>query len=354
MVRDYSDLFGAPPAPLKKPKIDTLGWQNFFAAQVDVNVMAATPPVRVIEVNRSKVHVVGNGIDDMIPKMDDVAVGDWVLLNHDLPANSIVLDRKSLMKRRAAGHSWDMQLIAANVDTAFIVTSCNDDFNVARLERYIALAFEAGIAPVILLTKADLVENTVEYVTEAEKISKQVPVVTLNARSDEPAAKLAPWSAAGQTIAFFGSSGVGKSTLTNALAGTTVSETQDIRGDDAKGRHTTTRRQLYMLESGVLVLDTPGMRELQLAEAADGIGTLFEDIEALVLDCKFNNCGHESEPGCAVQAAIAEGALDVGRLDRWRKLVAEEEFNTASMAERKSNDKTFSKTVRKAVKGKRR
>lgn len=351
MVRDYSNLFGAPPSPLQKSKIDTLGWQNFFAVQVDVDALTTTPPARVIEVNRSKVHVVGNDIDTMIPKMDDVAVGDWVLLNHDLPGNSEILDRKSLMKRRAAGHGRDMQLIAANVDTAFIVTSCNDDFNVARLERYIALAFEADIAPVILLTKADLVANVSEYVDQAAKISDRVPVLTLNAKSDEPITKLAPWCAPGQTVAFFGSSGVGKSTLTNALAGSDVTETQDIRSDDAKGRHTTTRRQLYALPSGMLVLDTPGMRELQLAEASSGLGELFADIDALALTCKFNDCGHVSEPGCAVTAAIAAGDLDAARLDRWRKLVAEEEFNTASMVDRRNKDKAFGKMVRTTVKG---
>jgi ribosome small subunit-dependent GTPase A len=171
---------------------------------------------------------------------------------------------------------------------------------VARLERYVALAFEAGIDPVIVLTKADLTEDTAPYVEEARKVSDRVPVVALDARGEEPAEALADWCKPGRTVAFLGSSGVGKSTLTNALLGTQAIATQGIREDDARGRHTTTRRELHATPGGCLVLDTPGMRELQLTDAAAGIADVFEDIEALAASCRFTDCRHETEPGCAV------------------------------------------------------
>jgi ribosome biogenesis GTPase len=213
-----------------------------------------------------------------------------------------------------------VQLIAANIDTAFIVTSCNLDFNVARLERYIALAFDAGVTPVILLTKPDLCDDPAPYVTDAEAISADVAVLTLNARSDEPASKLAPWCKPGQTMAFLGSSGVGKSTLTNSLSVSEVAATQAIREDDAKGRHTTSHRQLHILPNGCAVLDTPGVRELQLTDAESGVAEVFSDLDDLSTQCRFNDCRHASEPGCAILAALERGDIDEARLARWRKL----------------------------------
>jgi ribosome biogenesis GTPase len=263
-----------------------------------------------------------------------------------------VLERLSLLKRRAPGTDRQIQLIAANIDTVFVVSSCNQDFNIARLERYIALAFEAGIAPVIVLTKSDLATDPESYVGQAQAISKAVPVVTLDARGEEPGEKLTDWCKPGRTVAFLGSSGVGKSTLTNALSGTQDIATQTIREDDAKGRHTTTHRQLHAVPGGCLVLDTPGMRELQLTDAAAGINDLFSDLIKLASRCRFTDCRHETEPGCAVQAALEDGSLEAGRLARWRKLKAEEAFNSASLAERRSKDRAFGKMVRSVMKQK--
>ena len=327
-----------------------LGWQPFFAQQISVDEMSETPPVRVTEVHRSGLRVLGDGIDMMVPPRADATVGDWLLIDRELPSASRVLERKSLIKRRAAGHDRSVQLIAANLDTAFIVTSCNLDFNVARLERYVALAFEAGVTPVILLTKADLCDDPAAYATDAEAISADVAVLTLNAKSDEPRSRLAPWCKPGQTIAFLGSSGVGKSTLTNALSAGEVAATQDIREDDAKGRHTTSHRQLHILPSGCAVLDTPGVRELQLTEAETGVAEVFSDLDALSLDCRFRNCSHVSEPGCAVLAALERGDIDAARLGRWRKLVAEDRHNTASLAQRRSKDKAFGKMIKQVKK----
>ena len=353
MTRDFSQFL--PPSANTPPRqlstIEVLGWQQFFAAQVDIEALAATPPVRIVEVHRSGLRVLGDGIDDTVPPSAELTVGDWLLLDREVPGESHRLDRKSLVKRRAPGHDRQVQLIAANIDTAFIVTSCNQDFNVARLERYIALALEAEIDPVVLLTKTDLADDPEPYIKEAEAISTQVPVMALDARAGEPKARLTDWCGKGKTVAFLGSSGVGKSTLTNALLGSQAIDTQAIREDDARGRHTTTRRQLHITSDEFMVLDTPGMRELQMTDAAYGIGSLFSDLDELATQCKFRDCQHESEPGCAITAALERGDIDAPRMARWRKLMAEDAFNSASLAQRKSKDKVLGKTIR-AIQGK--
>ncbi|MBC7282528.1 ribosome small subunit-dependent GTPase A [Hoeflea sp.] len=354
MTRDFSALMPAAAAatPPKReiPLLQRLGWQPFFAQQISVDEMVETPPVRVTEVHRSGLRVLGDGIDMMVPPRADATVGDWLLLDRALPSASRLLERKSLIKRRAAGHDRSIQLIAANLDTAFVVTSCNLDFNMARLERYIALAFDAGVTPVVLLTKSDLCADPASYVEQAQTISKDVAVITLNAKSDEPRERLAPWCKPGQTVAFLGSSGVGKSTLTNALSGTESAATQAIREDDSKGRHTTSHRQLHILPDGCAVLDTPGVRELQLTDAEAGVAEVFSDLDELAAECRFNDCSHQSEPGCAVQAALEAGTIDAARLARWQKLLAEDRHNTASLAERRSKDKAFGKMVKQAKK----
>lgn len=352
MTRDYSQFLntGAVAAGPPKSVLQGLGWRNFFAQQTDADEMAETPPVRVTQVHRNGLHVVGDGIDLLVPPGPEATVGDWLLLDREAPARSRVLERQSVIKRRAAGLERNVQLIAANLDTAFIVTSCNADFNVARLERYIALALEAEVAPVILLTKPDLAEDAERYAEEARGISDLVPVVVLNAKGGAVAEALAAWCKPGQTVAFLGSSGVGKSTLTNVLSQSEDVATQAIREDDAKGRHTTTRRQLHFVPGGCAVLDTPGMRELQLADAESGIGDLFADLRDLGEHCKFRNCAHETEPGCAVTAALERGEIDEARIRRWKKLVAEERFNSESLSERRMRDKAFGKMVRKVVK----
>lgn len=353
MTRDYSQFL--PKSATAKPDtispLHALGWQPFFAQQTDIDTLAVTPPVRITAVHRSGMPAIGDGIEVTVPPSIAATVGDWVLWRSEQPTECTVLDRKSLIKRRAAGHDRSEQLIAANIDTAFVVTSCNQDFNVARLERYIALALEADASPVIILTKSDLSTDVDDYLNQARAISDLVPVVVLDARGDEPKDKLAPWCSSGQTVAFLGSSGVGKSTLTNALSGRIAADTQSIREDDGKGRHTTTARELHFIAGGCAVLDTPGMRELQLTDAAAGVGELFADLTELGTQCKFRDCAHETEPGCAVTAAIAAGEIDAARLTRWKKLVAEDAFNSADLATRRAKDKAFGKKVRAIVKG---
>ncbi|SFR00477.1 ribosome small subunit-dependent GTPase A [Poseidonocella sedimentorum] len=353
MVRDYSAFLpGGAPARREPTALERLGWGPVFARQIDADALNATPPVRVVAVHRSGLQVAGDGIDETIPPGPDATVGDWLRLDRARPRASRVLDRKSLIKRRAPGTGREVQLIAANIDTVFVVTSCNADFNVARLERYVALTFEAGIDPVIVLTKTDLTDDTTPFVEAARAVSERVPVVALDARGIEAAQALADWCKPGRTIAFLGSSGVGKSTLTNALLGAQAIATQGIREDDARGRHTTTRRELHGTPNGCLVLDTPGMRELQLTNAATGIAGVFDDIEALAARCRFTDCRHETEPGCTILTAIEDGSLNPARLARWRKLQAEDAFNSASFAERREKDRAFGKLVRSAVKAK--
>lgn len=350
MIRDYSSFLplanvqGGPKSTVST--LTALGWQVWFSQQVSVDELESTPPVRIIDVQRSGLRVKGDGIDDVILPRQDATVGDWLLYDRAQPKESRLLKRKSLIKRRAAGTGRQVQLIAANVDTVFIVTSCNQDFNVARLERYVALAFEAEVVPVIVLTKIDLCDDSGSYIKAARTVSDRVPVVAVDARGTQPKTALAEWCRSGQTVAFLGSSGVGKSTLTNALSGSGSVETQPIREDDAKGRHTTTSRHLYVLPNGCAVLDTPGMRELQLADAASGVGDVFSDLRKLSGQCKFSDCQHQTEPGCAIKEAIDAGEIDHQRLLRWQKLVAEEKFNSASLAERRSKDRSFGKMVR--------
>lgn len=351
MVRDYSKFFStAPASPVHKDTLTELGWGPFFARQISTEDLISTPPVRVTAVHRSGLTAVGEEGEVTLPPRADATVGDWLLFDHSDPKASAVLERKSIVKRRAAGHDRREQLIAANIDTSFIVTSCNRDFNIARLERYLALAMEAEITPVILLTKIDLCDDPQSYIEQARSISSQVEVVALDARNEEPTKLLAPWCASGQTVAFLGSSGVGKSTLTNALSEGATVETQAIREADARGRHTTTHRELHFIKGGCAVLDTPGMRELQITDAASGIEALFSEIEDLTALCKFRDCAHETEPGCAVLAAIEGGKIDAGQVQRWKKLKAEDAFNSSSLAERRSKDKAFGKMIKTVLK----
>jgi ribosome biogenesis GTPase / thiamine phosphate phosphatase len=259
---------------------------------------------------------------------DNPVAGDWVAVaaRPDEGAATIhaVLPRRTAFVRRAAGTGVTEQVVAANVDTAFLVTSLNADFNLRRIERYLVTAWESGAQPVIVLTKADLCDEVEELVFEVESIAFGVPVHAVSAVTGRGLDELRGHLGPGRTAVLLGSSGVGKSTLVNALAGVELLATAAIREDDGRGRHTTTHRELILLpDGGGLVLDTPGMRELGLWDASEGVGGTFGDVEELFADCRFSDCAHEAEPGCAVRAALAEGTLDAARWESYVKLQRE-------------------------------
>jgi ribosome biogenesis GTPase len=254
------------------------------------------------------------------------AVGDWVAvrIEGDSPAVIVdVLPRASAFVRKVAGETTRSQVVAANVDTVFLVSGLDGDFNPRRIERYLAAAWESGATPVVVLNKADVAGDLEGRITEVELVAAGAAVVAIAARDGVGLAALAPWLSPGRTVALIGSSGVGKSTLANALAGEQRLETGEVRADDSRGRHTTTHRELLVLPSGAQLLDTPGMRELQLWGDEEGLDGAFPEIAELATACRFRDCAHEDEPGCAVRAAVADGSLEAERFESWRKLQRE-------------------------------
>lgn len=335
------------------------GWNGFFQSQLDIEESTETTAVRVMAVHRGGLEVLGPAFAGLIPPFGDdpgarATVGDWLLLEQESLRPRRRLERRSLFKRRAAGTGRDIQLIAANVDTLFIVSSCNQDFNEARLERYLALAREAEVTPLVVLTKADLCDDPAPLAQAAARLLPGLLVEGLDARDPAAVEVLRPWCGPGQTVALLGSSGVGKSTLVNSLTGRGEQATGGVRADDDKGRHTTTGRSLHRLPAGGWLLDTPGLRELQLVDVAAGLDEVFADVAALAQACRFADCRHEGEPGCAVQAAIAAGELEPGRLLRQRKLLAEEARNRESLAERRERGRAFGRMYKEVQKHKRR
>jgi ribosome biogenesis GTPase len=335
--------------------LQSLGWRQSFQSQLDTD--SDWVPARVLSVHRNRVEVAHVEGREKVPLAGrsaalKIAVGDWVLVDRDGPQVRALLQRFGLFQRKAAGTSGEIQLIAANVDTVFIVTSANRDFNVARLERYLAIAQDAGALPVIVITKADTVASTEPYVAEAAKLSPGIVVEALDARCAEDVAVLRPWCETGQTVALLGSSGVGKSTLISTLAGVQL-QTRAVRDDDQRGRHTTTGRSMYRLVHGGWLIDTPGMRELQLVDVGDVLDDVFRDVADLAVQCRFTDCSHQGEPGCAVQSAIESGMLDAERLRRYRKLQSEDRRNTETVAERRSRDRQFGKMIKGVMSGKR-
>jgi ribosome biogenesis GTPase / thiamine phosphate phosphatase len=320
--------------------LDGLGWTPELAASVE----AALRPGRVAVQHRGE-YVVYTELGELRARLPGkllhegvvAAVGDWVGLDGETIRT--VLPRRSAIVRNAAGREAAAQVLAANVDVAFVVTSLGADLEPRRLERYLMSVWESGAAPVILLTKADLHADATEQALAVESVAVGVPMHTVSAVTGEGCAAVAAYLTRGTTAVLLGSSGVGKSTLLNRLAGAELLRTQPVREDDGRGRHTTSHRELVVLPGGGLLIDTPGIRELQLWDGGDGgFEESFADVEELAPRCRFRDCSHASEPGCAVRAAVDSGELSLERLRSYRKLQRELRWQAARQGDRQSRE----------------
>jgi len=316
-----------------------LGWNSFF--QQHVKAGETRRPARIVEEQRGAyrvacetgeflAEVAGHLRHNATGRSGLPAVGDWVLIDARPPEGRAtiheVLPRKSKFSRKAAGRETKEQIVAANVDTVFLVTSLNADLNLRRIERYLTVVWDSGAQPVVLLSKADLCDDPASAIATVADVAIGVPVHVASSITGEGMDVIKQHVQRGQTVALLGSSGVGKSTLINWLLGSPVQEVREIRGEDARGRHTTTARRLFILPTGGMLIDTPGMRELQLWDSDDGLGQTFDDIQELAQHCRFRDCTHTSEPGCSVLAALEVEQLEAGRYESYIKLRRELAF----------------------------
>jgi len=315
-----------------------LGWNSFFEDQFEQYKNQDYSPLRIIRENRGKYiacseagelvcEISGKYRFETDGKANFPAVGDWVagaVLPGEMKATiHALLSRKSVFSRKVAGQITDEQAVAANIDTIFIVVGLDLNYSLRRIERYLTMAWNSGAAPVIILNKSDLCPDAETRKGEVESIAIGVDICTLSAARNIGIEFLNKYIRPGLTVAFLGSSGVGKSTIINSLLGTDRLKVNTVSESGSRGRHTTTHRELILLPNGGIVVDTPGMRELQVWGDEEGLKQVFDDIEELASNCRFKNCSHENEPGCAILEAINNGTLDSGRLESFYKLKKE-------------------------------
>jgi ribosome biogenesis GTPase / thiamine phosphate phosphatase len=368
--------------------LEDLGWTPRFAAAFEPYRAGGVSAARVSLEHTHIYRVIspdGEGLarvsgrlrHDASGRADFPAVGDWVVVEAadaggEASASArtmssasygetlrirAVLPRATHFSRRAAGNPTEEQVVAANIDVVFLVSGLDHDFNPRRIERYLVTAWESGAAPVIVLNKADLVEDPAAFVADVAGLAAGVPVHAVSAKNPESMTVLRAHLGPGRTAALLGSSGVGKSSIANALIGEELLRTREVRESDSRGRHTTTGRQLVLLPGGGILIDTPGMRELQLWDRGEPVAGAFADIESIGEGCRFRDCRHGGEPACAVTAAVAAGMLPEARLESYRKLQAEQEFQATQQEERgrlevKRQGKIGAKALRKIVKDK--
>lgn len=360
--------------------LEDLGWTPRFAEAFEAHRAPGVSPARV-SLEHTHIYRVMAPSGERLARVSGrlrheaasraafPAVGDWVVVEdaaggdvsrdaaRDVARIRAVLPRASHFSRRAAGNPTEEQVVAANLDVVFLVSGLDHDFNPRRIERYLVTAWESGAAPVIVLNKADLVDDPAAVVAEVAALAQGVPVIAVSAKRPASMQALRERLGTGRTAALLGSSGVGKSTIANALIGEDVLRTREVRESDSRGRHTTTGRQLVLLPGGGILIDTPGMRELQLWETGESVSGAFADVESIGEGCRFRDCRHAGEPGCAVVAAVAAGLLPEARLESYRKLQDEQAFQATQQDERsrlelKRQGRLGAKALRKVLKDK--
>ncbi len=351
--------------------LKSIGYSSWFENRVDDEEIIAHDIARIISVHKNS-YIITTGGGDIFAELsgkllygteaasDLPTTGDWVYADfYDGDTHAIihgVFPRKTLLKRKAAGKLVDFQLIAANIDVAFIIQSLNDNLNFRRLERYLVMVNEGGIKPIILLSKCDLIssESLNEIKEKVFSIAPNIRVIEFSNLNLDNIDLITGLLESGSSYCLLGSSGVGKTTLLNSIVGKNIFETKSVSRIQSKGRHTTTSRQLVLLESGAMIIDTPGMRELGSMSVSDGLDETFSEILELSQSCKFSNCSHTNEKGCEILAAIKSDNLSEQRYQSYLKMRKESEFNEMSYLDKRKKDKGFTKLIKSTMKGKQR
>lgn len=349
-------------------KLTELGLDSWFKDQANELCKPGQRLARVTVVDRSRYILLNEDGEASAKKTgkflysaesssDFPCVGDWVCAQYhdaeDSASIHTILPRKSFLRRKTAGKNIEFQMIAANIDVAFIVQSCSYDFNVSRLERYLVMANEGHVEPLLVLTKVDLVsaDELEQLILQIRRAGINTTIITISNKTGVGLDQIKEIISSGKTYCLLGSSGVGKSTLINQLTNHAALETRTV-SETGEGRHTTVRRQLIVLEQGAMLIDTPGMREIGILGASEGVEDSFADIRELALGCRFTNCTHTNEPGCAVLKAVESGSLQQKHYRNYLKLKKESEFNEMSYADKRKKDKSFGKFIRSVVKHK--